>query len=315
MLIPLIVLIGVPVGMGAERMWWMIHPECGDGGKTPADVHLAYRDVTLPARDGSRYRAFFVPGSQSAPGTKNTARNALILIPPTYSSGRDGPMAEIAILAGHGYSVLTFESRACMSTRVISLGSREVDDVGDALDYLQRNPDRLPISADQMAHIGIFGFSSAGATATMAAARYPQLAALITEGGYHNASMITGLTAPANPLEALIYFGGQIAYRLGTGADPAALDPLDAVPKIVPRPILFIYGSREVTLPGARLQLAAAHAANPRASAELWVVPGADHGGYRNAVGTDEYARFMLPFFDCALVGDCVAYHALWATF
>ncbi len=287
---------------GALYMWHTIHPGCGDGGRTPAVFNFAYSDFTLPAAWGGS-RGFYIPGT----------RDATIIIPPTFGSGRDGPLAEIGTLAGHGYNVVTWESRSCTAKGVISLGYREVDDVGDALAYLKHNPDKLPIRPGSLDHIGIYGFSSGGATATMAAARYPELAALISEGGYHNTEEIYGLGTPHGLWQTLAFLGAGVAYRVGTGEDPANLNPIGAVPHIPSRPILFIYGSRET---GGEVQLAAARAAVPATSAELWIVPGSGHGGYIAAVGIDVYAAYLRRFFDCALLAQqCDQYRALWQPF
>jgi pimeloyl-ACP methyl ester carboxylesterase len=291
-----------PTLSGALYMWHTIHPGCGDGGRTPGSLNLPYTSFVLPA-DWGGSRGFYIPGW----------RSATILIPPTFGSGRDGPLAQIGILASHGYNVMTWESRSCTAKGLISLGYREVDDVGVALSYLKHNPDHLPISATSLDHIGIYGFSSGGATATMATARYPELAALISEGGYHNTDEIYGLNTPHGIWQTLSFLGAGIAYRIGTGEDPVNLNPIGAVPHIPPRPILFIYGSRET---GGTVQLAAARAALPNTSAELWVVPNAGHGGYIGAVGIDVYAGYMRPFFDCALLNEhCDQYRALWQPF
>jgi hypothetical protein len=90
------------------------------------------------------------------------------------------------------------------------------------------------------------------------------------------------------------------------------LSPINAILKFVPRPILFIYGALEQSLPGARLQLVPPRrAADPNTSAELWVVHDANHGGYLRIVGDEEYARHVLPFLDCSLLAaHCDEYHA-----
>ncbi|MHB8626719.1 MAG: alpha/beta hydrolase [Aggregatilineales bacterium] len=292
----------VPFAIGYSTTWATTRAGCAghpDDPETPALFNLPYKDVSVPARWGGAYRGFFVAGPL----------DATIIIPPTGSGGRDGALHELAMIAGHGYNVLTYEARVCVG-KPISMGYREVDDVGDAIDYLQRNPDKLPVKLD---HIGLYGFSTAGATATMATARYPQIGALVTVGNYATLADMVGTTAPKNVAELFIGLGFRLAYWLSTGEDPANLNPLAAIVKVPPRPVLFIYGSLELSLPGAKLQLAAIRAADPNESAELWIVPGSDHGGYFEVVGVNEVARHVLPFFDCALLTqNCDQYHALW---
>ncbi|MHB8626718.1 MAG: alpha/beta hydrolase family protein [Aggregatilineales bacterium] len=290
-----------PFVAGFVTMWVTTRSPCSSSGtpQTPGKFGLPYTDITISARSGGSYHGFFVAGPL----------DATIIIPPTGPAGRDGALQELAILAGHGYNVLTFESRVCVGM-TSSLGYREVDDVGDALDYLQRNPDKLPVKLD---HIGIYGFSTAGATATMATARYPQIGALVTVGNYSRPVDLMTRSATQDMVHTLLGLGLESAYRLSTGEDPANLNPLAAIVKVPPRPVLFIYGSLEASLPGAKLQLAAIRAADPNESAELWIVPGSDHGGYFEVVGVNEVARHVLPFFDCALLTqNCDQYHALW---
>lgn len=299
----LFVIVFVPFGLGFTTTWATTRSPCaGNPGapQTPAEFNLPFMSVNIPARWGGVYRGFFVPG----------ALDATIIIPPTGSGGVDGALRELAMLAGHGYNLLTYESRVCVG-KPISLGYREVDDVGDALDYLRRNPDKLPVKLD---HIGLYGFSTAGATATMATARYSQIDALVTVGNYATLGDMVETTIPKNVVDLLVGLGFRLSYWLSTGEDPANLNPLDAIVEVPPRPVLFIYGSLEFSLPGAQRQLAAIRAIDPKESAELWIVPGADHGGYFDAVGTAAVARHVLPFFDCALLGQqCEQYRALWS--
>jgi uncharacterized protein len=67
------------------------------------------------------------------------------------------------------------------------------------------------------------------------------------------------------------------------------------ISQIKPRPILLIYGSNEVSLAGGYQQKTAAGD-----SAELWVIPGAGHGNYRQVAG-EEYEERVIGFFETAL--------------
>jgi pimeloyl-ACP methyl ester carboxylesterase len=74
------------------------------------------------------------------------------------------------------------------------------------------------------------------------------------------------------------------------------LSPVDVIGDIAPRPILLIYGSQEISLPGGRRQKAAAGD-----NAKLWIVEGAGHGNYVD-VASAEYERRVVTFFDEALL-------------
>ncbi len=285
----LIAAAGVPALLGAATTYSLLYGPCNERAATPTDFGYAWEDVTLAAQDGSHIRAYFIPGSSAA-----TPRSAAIIIPPTTNAGRANRLGLAAMLAGHGYAVLTFESRRCAGMGPLSLGYHETREVGIALAYLQTRDD---VDPDR---IGITGFSSAGATTIMAAAQYPALRAVIAEGGYGDfADGVIGANSDSGTiLEAIYKWSIAGSYRVITGVSLDNLSPLDVIGSIAPRPILLIYGSRESSLAGAKQQVAAA---GP--TADLWIVNGAGHGRYRE-VAPDEYERRVVAFFDSALQGE-----------
>jgi pimeloyl-ACP methyl ester carboxylesterase len=144
--------------------------------------------------------------------------------------------------------------------------------------------------------IAVHGFSAGGATALMAAARFPQIAAVVSQGGYHDfAAQIDANTPYGFLLGDLFRFGVRLGYRLTTGDDLAVLSPISVIGQIAPRPVLLIYGTHEPGLDGAR-QMQAAGGSN----VALWEVPGAGHGGYVSAA-PEEYAQHLIGFLDAAL--------------
>jgi hypothetical protein len=286
--------LAAPAGVGAFLMYALLHPHCDpvSAGYSPRTFNLAYRDINIASHLGGVYRGYFIPGTNGA----------TIIFPPPFASNQAGMLDQASIFAQHGYNVLLFESKVCANKGPVSLGYLEVDDVGDVLAYLKTNPDQLSVD---MTKLGLHGFSSAGATSLMAAARYPEIRAVLAEGGYDNADEQMGVRQTQSFSERLILFGARLCYWLSIGSDPSNLDPRAAVSKIPPRPILFVYGSIEPSLPGAKRQLAAAKAANPRSFSDLWIVPGAWHGGYLNVVSREEFARHVIPFFECSLFDQC----------
>jgi hypothetical protein len=253
---------------------------CGDLGYPPVVPHEDVR--FLGVESGSDFiPAYFIPGRA------NAQNGAAILALPTNLPRGDRPFQWMPYHEA-GYHVLTFSGRGCL-TGVNALGGLEALQVGDALAYLRTRPDV------DMTRVGAHGFSQAGAAAIMAAARYPELRAVIAEGGYDDfggelarGAERLGLLAP------LFDFGGRLAYRLRVGQDVSVLSPISVIHTIAPRSILLIYGTNEPSLDGARRQVAAAVA-----NAQLWEVSGAGHGDYA-AVAGDEYARRIVAFMDGA---------------
>lgn len=250
------------------------------GGESPAVYNLPYEEISFVSSELQMpINGYFIPGDNGV----------TIIVPPAYTSGRGNLMHEIAVLHPYGYSFLSFESRSCMG-HYVSLGYAEVTEVGDALDYLATRPDV------DMNRLGIHGFSAGGATAIMAGARYPQLKAVSAEGGYHDfAEQLSDNVEAQWPGLGILYeLGVHIGYRLTTGYDLSVLSPVSAIGEIAPRPILLIYGTAEPSLPGARMQLAAAGE-----NAQLWEVPGAWHGGYLYTA-PEAFERRVVAFYDSA---------------
>jgi uncharacterized protein len=252
---------------------------CGGDGD-PTVFNLPYEDVAFNSSAFNMpIRAFFIPGDNGV----------TLIFPPTSSSGRGNWMHEIEVVHKHGYSVLSYESRSCMG-QVLSLGYTEVTEVGDALAYLTTRP------AVDMEKIAIHGFSTSGATAIMAGARYPELKAVLAEGGYHDFSehLHNNVQAEWQGFGFLYEWGVQIGYRLTTGYDISVLSPVSAIGQIAPRPVLLIYGTNEPSFYGAHLQLAAAGE-----NAQLWEVPGATHGSYL-FTAPEEFEQRVIAFYDSA---------------
>jgi dienelactone hydrolase len=273
-----------PVVLGFVTTYRLVRPSCFDNGHTPGDYGYSAEDITLAARAGGSFRAYFIPGTNTA----------TIIIPPPYHGGRGSRLHEADVLARHGYAVFTFESRSCAGISPVSLGYGEIDEVMDALAYLQTRDDLDPD------RIGILGFSSAGATAIMSAAHLPDLRAVAAEGGYgdfvHDA---VGLDRENGaPLITIYKHAITFSYHLLTGISADKLNPAGVINQIGPRPVLLIYGSRESSLEGARRQLAAAGD-----NATLWIVDGAGHGNYLE-VAPQAYEQRLISFFDNALLGE-----------
>ncbi|MCD4686188.1 MAG: prolyl oligopeptidase family serine peptidase [Anaerolineae bacterium] len=278
----LVAIIGTPSLAGFMMTYAMVYGPCVADPTTPGNFGLAYEDLTIDASAGGQFDAFFIPGST----------RAAIIIPPTMRGGRGNRLHLADLYARHGYAVLTFDSRRCADMGPLSLGYAETEEVGDALAYLLARDDVDPT------RIGITGFSSAGATAVMSTALYPDLRAVVAEGGYGDfAEGAIGLgTGGDNVLEAIFKWSLGASYRILTGVNINKLSPQDMIGAIAPRPILLIYGTEERSLAGAYDQLAVAGD-----NAELWVIKGAGHGHYLD-VAPEEYEQRVIAFFDKALL-------------
>lgn len=211
----------------------------------------------------------------------------------TGSLGDQMPPIEPLLEAGYG--VLQIEGRGCGEPKsVVTLGYLESFDAEAGLEYLLG---REEIDPDK---IGVFGFSMGAAASIQAAARNEAFAAVLAEGGYFNLGqdMVEGDgTGPSQWWLLPFQYTVVGMYWLQTGINPWDSNPLEVIGEISPRPVMLIYGSRELASGRGMLQFEAA--GEPK---QIWVVPGGGHGSNYIVAG-EEYGRRVVEFFDTALLG------------
>ena len=179
-----------------------------------------------------------------------------------------------------------YEHRSCASSSLLHSGGYfEAEDLISAVGYLAARGD--------IHHIGVIGFSTGGTAALLAAAETPRVEAVIAKGAPARfLSATNSKTGAANELEGwymrlvLKFFSQQ------TGLPTGVKEPVDVIGSISPRPVLLIYGEHEAS----QGQTLYAQAGGPT---ELWIVPGAGHGGYQVA-NPQEYASRVVDFIDRA---------------
>jgi len=278
-LIPLLVLTGISyiyTGMFTRT-------PCIRASRTPADIGLThFEDVTFQTPDGVTARGWYV----------RPFNGAVVILVPGLGGARDGMFEDAAILARHGYGLLMYDSRQCNAPGAKNtLGYVETNELLGAVEYLHKR--------DAQTRIGALGFSEGGTIVIRGAARDERIRAVVAEGGFHDLAQHIWHGNHTLLLQQLIEWQVLTFYRLDTGVDPAQVSPVTDISRISPRPVLLIYGEREAERGGAQLLHDAAR--DPKA---LWIVPGAGHGGYINAV-PHEYEQRIVAFFDKALgIGD-----------
>lgn len=280
-------LVGIPYLLGVFSFYILTHPACAMGGD-PGYFNPAFEFVRFTSADGVEQSGYFIPGTNGA----------TILQVPAYGGGRGAELHYSEVFNQLGYSVLTLSSRVCAGRSYMSLGYQEVADVVAAFAYLQTRPDVDP------ERVGLWGFSSAGATAMMALPRLSQVRSAAAAGGYHDFAATMQLSDAPNFVLALYHAGATGAYRLITGEDVQVLSPIGAIDQFGSRPLLLVYGSLEVSLDGAEQMLQRAR--EKGISAELWIVPGADHGNYLS-VAREAFFERVGAFYRTTLLDSTVS--------
>ncbi len=276
--------VGTAVLSGAIYAYALTHPGCGDTGATPADVGIeGAQDIAYPSHDEMTLQAWYLPPQNGV----------VIILLPGLGGGRDGMLREGAILARHGYGLLMTETRSCARPDgQTTLGYHEAEDLKEAVTWVLDRPG--------VEQVGVLGYSLGGITATLGAAEDERIEAVAAEGGFYDlAADVTNEGNPNTLWEAILFQSILVCFRLETGVNAHDVSPISVIDRISPRPLLLIYGELEAGETHPQEQLA--RAGEPK---DLWIVPGAWHGGYLD-VAAEEWERRVAAFFGSAFaVGD-----------
>jgi fermentation-respiration switch protein FrsA (DUF1100 family) len=265
------------------RAWSLTHPPRRPLTRTPADLGVAFEEVSFPTEDGITLSGWYIP-----------ARNGRTLVAchGIYDS-REQFLEPAVALAKHGYGFLIYDARAHGKSggTLSSFGYHEIKDVTGAVRYLQARPD---VDANQL---GIIGNSLGGITAIRAAARLPELRVIVSESAFADfardiSSAFTRFThLPAFPFASLVIFWGE---RLGK-INLDDIRPARDISALSPRPIFLISDLAddivEEPLDG---ELLYANAGEPK---ELWQIPACRHV-QAWAMHPEEYERRVVAFLD-----------------
>jgi fermentation-respiration switch protein FrsA (DUF1100 family) len=255
-------------------------------GETPATHGVAYQDVRFLARGGDvRLAGWYMP---------HAGADRAVVLAHGASVNRwiefGGGFLHLGVeLQRRGFAVLMIDLRAHGESEGerVSFGVAERRDIMGAVDWLKAQ-------GFAPGSVGVLGVSMGASAAYGAAAEDGDIVALIADCGY--ADMGTLLRRHWNAAS-----GGLPAFYLPTtilmgrllGYDFFSDRPLDEIGRIAPRPVLIIHGDADGLVPLSDAQQLAA--AGP--SAELWIVPGAGHGGsYR--MDPQAYTERVAAFFE-----------------
>jgi pimeloyl-ACP methyl ester carboxylesterase len=256
-------------------------PDPNDG-KTPISFGMKFQDIEFHSTDGIHLRGWYVPADGPAQGTI------------VYCHGMNRTRIEMLPMAqlGHqlGYNGLLFDFRHVGSSggKISTLGYQERHDVVGAVNYaLDEEHAARPVV--------LWGVSLGAASALLAAADSPQVAAVISDSSFlslehvikHHWKLIFGL--PAFPIADEIIYG--VAWR--GGFRPADFDMEKAVERIGNRPILFVavQGDRRMLPVYARRLYSLARSPLK----QLLIVPGHRHGeGFKS--GHEQYEKAVKDF-------------------
>lgn len=284
-------LLGIAVLLGAAatvalvkaaRVVWSVraslHPRRGPVSRRELPKSLASAtEMNVAAANGAIVSGWYVPPRNGA---------AVVFVHGT-SADRRQLRPEAAALVEKGFGALLFDLPGHgESTGSVRWGAGERDAVAATVDFLAGKP--------EVRHVGAFGFSLGGWPLLAAAVADPRIEAVVLEGTL------------SDPDEQTLYEyrgGGPIAQRLAIWCTPLVgfrllpRRPLDLVGALR-RPLLVIGGEADPVVPASMVRQLYEAAERPK---DLWIVPGAGHGGYADLAGPLYQAR-LVSFFESALL-------------
>jgi fermentation-respiration switch protein FrsA (DUF1100 family) len=146
--------------------------------------------------------------------------------------------------------------------------------------------------------------SLGGATLILAAAHEPALQAIVTDSAFAAAAQVIRTRWEQQGIPSWLLPGALLAGQLLYGINYDQAQPVAVVAQIAPRPIFFIHGTADTSVPIANMdQLVAAAARKSNAHIQTWKVPGAQHVGAFWEM-PDTYIQRVVAFYQSALGPD-----------
>jgi alpha-beta hydrolase superfamily lysophospholipase len=271
-------------GVGSQRA---LYAQAGPPKRTLADYTFRVEDVRFPSRDGVPLVAWFVKGS----------RPETLIVPHGFPGSKQHELEHIDMLHRAGFNVLALDLRSSPTGggAPYTFGYYERWDVAGAADYLVTRPDVDPT------RIGGFGRSMGAASILLGAPETGAIRAIVAEGSYKSLDSVVAagfeyyLDLPPFPFAPATVLLAE--WRAGIRA--SEIRPINAVPRLAGRPILFIAGLDAWETPYQDTIEMFKVAGEPR---QLWLIPGARHSDGLT-VAPQEYAARVASFFDAALNG------------
>jgi dipeptidyl aminopeptidase/acylaminoacyl peptidase len=218
-------------------------------------------EVDLTARDGIRLHSWLFR-------SPNATASVIMLHGHGGNKHTTLPLAQILYPA---YNVLLLDHRGHGESGGMrtTIGYEERLDVHAAVDVLVGRG---------LGPVGIFGMSMGGATSILAAAEDERIQVVVADSPY--ARLRWAVQQSANlrgyppALTPAIAYLGCLATALHLRYPMEAFDPVEAIERIAPRPLLLMHGTEDEIIPVANAHALFGRAGEPK---ELWLQDGLMH--------------------------------------
>jgi fermentation-respiration switch protein FrsA (DUF1100 family) len=252
-------------------------------------------EADLPVNHGLTAEAieFRSGGGVSLSGWYIAAENSVQTI--VVCSGANGSLdADVHVapwLHEAGFNVLLFNWRAHGKSEgeVVTLGFNERYDLIAAVQFARSK------GAER---VGALGFSMGGTVAIATAAVYEDINVVVADSPFvYVLSAVAGGLIERGVPEGLSFLLARlfvITACLRTRLNLFDIDLVRWIHRVAPRPLLLIFGERDVIVPKSEVDLIFARAGDPK---EVWRVPEAAHRNI-HVRRPDEYRQRILEFFE-----------------
>jgi pimeloyl-ACP methyl ester carboxylesterase len=255
--------------------------------ETPALYGLDYEEISFPSRvDELTLYGWYLPAEGD---------EVIVMVHGAEQHRADPSVKMLDIACGlveHGYNVVMFDMRGHGESEGerMSAGYFEVRDLGGAVDY---------VKGLGFEEIGVLGFSMGGATAIMTAADCDDIDGVVADSAYADLNdMVEPQFAERTFFPKFFLRPLLFMVKMMYGIDFTAVKPVEVVGDIAPRPILFIQGELDDTVPPAHAHNLLAASSNPLN--QLWLI--SDCGHVEAYVSyPEDYMDMVTAFFDEAL--------------
>ena len=253
----------------------------------PSRFGVTFEDAQFSSSDGIKLKGWFIKGN-------GKGRVPTVIICHGLGANRSDFTELAAGLSRNGYNTLLFDFRGHGESerKASSFGYLEQRDLLGAIRYIKERKD---VDAEEIA---VYGFSMGGAVAVLTAAETSDIKGVIADSSFttlreQGERLFKGSLLPSSIFLRPITWMYELSFRLDAGK----VAPIDRIHDISPRGVMIIGGGEDEQMPSSDAMRLFAAAGEPK---ELWLIPGAVHGGTVYMAG-DEYRKRVLRFLDTHL--------------
>ncbi len=280
-------ILGLPLLLANIGATYLMRRRAPDKADPPSNYEIAYEEVFFKSRDRLKLFGWWIPA--------DNARGTIIMC-----HGQEGSMdrdtCRMVPLHNAGFNVFMFDFRGHGRSEglIVTFGMYEKEDLLGALDYL--------VETRHIENVGVVGYSMGAAVALITAALSERIGSIVVDSSFGRLTRsIAGwlrLRHVPIPIARELARWILIQCSITTEGRLDQTDPIRWTVHIGPRPILFIFGSRDPYIAQKDIQRMVSLAVGPK---EVWTVQGVGHRGAYDA-DPAEYNRRTVEWFERTLI-------------